>query len=61
MIMETPLQHKGPGIDYAASLAKGSPLAVVLQQTEAAAGGESTDKRDIGLLYSLAAARGGGL
>ena len=49
MIMETPVQCAGPKLNYKKSLEEG---ALVFRQTEEEAG-ESTDKRDVALLYSL--------
>ena len=52
LIMETPVQEKGPAVDYKQSLAAG---AVVRRQGKNDDPGtpECTDTRDIRLLYSL--------
>lgn len=52
LIMETPVQEKGPAVDYKKSLAAGE---VVLRQgkNDDLNAPECTDTRDIRLLYSL--------
>ena len=47
--MQTPVACKGPKVDYKRSLAASAP---VFKQAEAAVG-ESSQKHDVALLYSL--------